>query len=53
MHGQSQEGIGSGVGGGDDWGRGQWWEEDGDHCTWTIKKNCKEKLILMLAYLIS
>ena len=23
----------SGVGGGDDWGGGEWWGENGDYCT--------------------
>ena len=30
---KSQRGIQSRVGGGDGWGRGEWWEENGNNCT--------------------
>ena len=34
------KGVVSRVGGGDGWGRGIWWGENGDNCTFTtIKKN--------------
>ena len=32
-HGQSQRGVGSRVGGGERWGRGEWCEKNGDNCT--------------------
>ena len=41
--GQNQSGIGSRVGSGDGGGRGEWWEENGDNSTWTIKKDSKKK----------
>ena len=32
-HGQSQRGLGLSMGGGGEWGRGKWWEENGDNRT--------------------
>ena len=37
-HGQSQREVGSRVERGDGWGRGEWWGENGDNCSWTAKK---------------
>ena len=29
---KAKEGVGSRVGGGDGWGGGEWWEENGHNC---------------------
>ena len=35
-------GVGSRVGSGDGWGRGEWWKGNGDNCTWTTIKNVEK-----------
>ena len=37
-HGQNQQGVESGEGGGDSWSREEWWGEKADNCTSTTIK---------------